>query len=99
MTPEEIKTLGHAFFDGKTLQYNGVRDIWEDRTNPYCPGFKDGFKWRIKPDEPKKVKLEAWIDENGSLMHKANFGEGYVAHGSWIRIPELDLEITLQEGI
>lgn len=96
MTPEEIKTLGHAFFDGKTLQYNGVKDIWEDWINPYCPGFRDGFKWRIKPDEPKKVKLEAWINENGFLMHKANFGESSVSV-SWVRIPELDLEITLPE--
>ena len=98
MTPEEIKTLGHAFFDGKTLQYSGIKDIWEDWITPYCPSFRDGFKWRIKPDEPKKVKLEAWIDEDGLLMHKANFGEGYMARGSWIRIPELDLEITLSEG-
>ena len=97
MTPEEIKTLGYAFFDGKTLQYqngNGSWMIWE---YPYCPKLTYGV-WRIKPDEPKKVKLEAWIDENGSLMHKANFGEGYMARGSWIRIPELDLEITLPEG-
>ena len=97
MTPEEIKTLGHAFFDGKVLQYqngNGSWMIWE---YPYCPKLISGI-WRIKPDEPKKVKLEAWINENGSLMHKANFGEGYVARGSWVRIPELDLEITLPEG-
>ena len=98
MTPEEIKTLGHAFFDGKTLQYNGVKGIWEDWINLYCPDFRDGFKWRIKPDEPKKVKLEAWINENGFLMHKAHFGEGYAARGSWVRIPELDCEITLPEG-
>ena len=98
MTPEEIKTLGHAFFDGKTLQYKGVKDIWADWINSHCPHFCDEFKWRIKPDEPKKVKLEAWIDEDGLLMHKANFGEGYMARGSWIRIPELDLEITLPEG-
>ena len=57
MTPEEIKTLGHAFFDGKTLQYNGVKAIWEDWPNSYCPSFREGFKWRIKPNEPKKVKL------------------------------------------
>ena len=98
MTPEEIKTLGHAFFDGKTLQYRYDNRDWMDWTCAYCPGFKEGFKWRIKPDEPKKVKLEAWINENGFLMHKANFGKGYVARGSWIRIPELDCEIALPEG-
>ena len=100
MTPEEIKTLGHAFFDGKTLQYRHINLTGKfiDWTKSYCPDFSIANEWRIKPDEPKKVKLEAWINENGFLMHKANFGEGYVAHGSWIRIPELDREITLPEG-
>ena len=64
MTPEEIKTLGHAFFDGKTLQYeedNGDCCYWEDWIDPYCPNFRDGYNWRIKPDEPKKVKfLDDW---------------------------------------
>ena len=94
MTPEEIKTLGHAFFDGKTLQYQNGDGSWMIWEYPYCPKLISGI-WRIKSDDPKKVKLEAWIDENGSLMHKANFGEGYVARGAWIRIPELDREITL----
>jgi len=98
MTPEEIKTLGHAFFDGKVLQYRYENGDWMDWTCPYCPGFSNTIKWRIKPDEPKKVKLEAWIDENGFLMHKASFSGGYAAPGSWIRIPELDREITLPEG-
>ena len=58
MTPEEIKTLGHAFFDGKTLQYEediGDCCSWFDWIYPYCPNFSEGFNWRIKPDEPKKV--------------------------------------------
>ena len=96
MSPEEIKTLSHAFFDGKTLQYEEGDGDWCDWAEGYCPYFGT-TAWRIKPDEPKRVKLEAWINENGLLMHKANFGEGYVARGSWIRIPELDREITLPE--
>ena len=93
MTPEEIKTLGHAFFDGKTLQYNGVKDIWEDWINPYCPGFRDGFKWRIKPDEPKKVKYRCYEKVNGELQW---FREGTIK--GFKHIPELDREITLPEG-
>lgn len=96
MTPEEIKTLGHAFFDGKTLQYNKGDGSWMTWDYPYCPNMIPGI-WRIKPDEPKKVKLEAWIDEDGLLMHKANFGESSLS-ASWVRIPELDHEITLPEG-
>ena len=100
MKPEEIKTLGHAFFDGKTLQYRHINLTGKfiDWTKGYCPDFSIASEWRIKPDEPKKVKLEAWINENGFLMHKANFGESSVSV-SWVRIPELDYEITLREGV
>ena len=97
MTPEEIKTLGHAFFDGKTLQYqngNGSWMIWE---YPYCPKLTYGV-WRIKPDEPKKVKLLAWLErDTGYLNHRLeSFGEP--KHSDRIRIPDLDYEITLPEG-
>lgn len=97
MTPEEIKTLGHAFFDGKTLQYQCENGDWVDWTCSYCPGFNEGFKWRIKPDEPKKVKLACWLHRNtGNLTYRyagvEEYAEGYV------RIPELDREITLPEG-
>ena len=51
MTPEEIKTLGHAFFDGKTLQYRYENGYWMDWTCSYCPGFSERLKWRIKPDD------------------------------------------------
>ena len=98
MTPEEIKTLGHAFFDGKTLQYNGVKDIWEDWINPYCPGFRDGFKWRIKPDDPKKVKLLAWFEQDTGYLSLRLESFGSPKHSDCIRIPELDREITLPEG-
>ena len=100
MTPEEIKTLGHAFFDGKTLQYeedNGDCCSWEDWVDPYCPNFRDGFKWRIKPDEPKKVKFLGWLGTSGELRQiRAN--ESWPNQHGLIRIPELDLEITLPEG-
>ena len=42
MTPEEIKTLGHAFFDGKTLQYqyenrDWMRLLWDTYTSMRRP--------------------------------------------------------------
>ena len=97
MTPEEIKTLGHAFFDGKTLQYNRVKDFWDDWTSSHCPSFREGFKWRIKPDDPKKVKFLGWLGVNGELRQiRAN--ESWPNQHGLIRIPELDREITLPEG-
>jgi hypothetical protein len=98
MTPEEIKTLGHAFFDGKTLQYHGIKDIWEDWIKPYCPGFMNGFKWRIKPDEPKKVKLLAWLEQSTGYLNLRLESFGAPRRADCIRIPELDREITLPEG-
>ena len=101
MTPEEIKTLGHAFFDGKTLQYeedNGDLCYWEDWIDPYCPNFRDGFNWRIKPDEPKKVKLLAWLERDTGYLNLRLESFGSPKHSDAIRIPELDREITLPEG-
>ena len=96
MTPEEIKTLGHAFFDGKTLQYQYENRDGMDWTCAYCPGFKEGFKWRIKPDEPKKVKFFGWLGTSGELRQiRAN--ESWPNQHGLIRIPELDREITLPE--
>ena len=98
MTPEEIKTLGHAFFDGKTLQYEYENGDWIDWTRSCCPGFKDGFKWRIRPDYPKKVKLLAWFEQNTGYLYLRLESFGSPKHSDCIRIPELDREITLPEG-
>jgi hypothetical protein len=92
MTPEEIKTLGHAFFDGKTLQYQNGDGSWMIWEYPYCPKLISGI-WRIKPDEPKKVKYCCYEKVNGELQW---FREGTLK--GFKRIPELDREITLPEG-
>ena len=92
MTPEEIKTLGHAFFDGKTLQYQNGDGSWMIWEYPYCPKLISGI-WRIKPDEPKKVKYCCYEKVNGELQW---FREGTLK--GFKHIPELDLEITLPEG-
>jgi len=94
MTPEEIKTLGHAFFDGKVLQYRlNLTGKFIDWTKGYCPDFSIASEWRIKPDEPKKVKYRCYEKVNGELQW---FREGTLK--GLKHIPELDLEITLPEG-
>ena len=92
MTPEEIKTLGHAFFDGKTLQYQNGDGSWMIWEYPYCPKLISGV-WRIKPDEPKRVGYRCYEKPSGELQW---FREGTLKR--FKRIPELDLEITLPEG-
>ena len=100
MTPEEIKTLGHAFFDGKTLQYRHINQTGKfiDWTKGYCPDFSIANEWRIKPDEPKKVKLLAWFEQDTGYLNLRCESFGSPKHSDCIRIPELDLEITLPEG-
>lgn len=98
MTPEEIKTLGHAFFDGKPLQYWYENGYWMDWTCSYCPGFSDTIKWRIKPDEPQRVKLLAWFDQYTGYLNLRHESFGSPEQSDCIRIPELDREITLPEG-
>ena len=96
MTPEEIKALSHAFFDGKVLQYEKYNGDWCDWAEDYCPCFS-GFEWRIKPDEPKKVKFLGWLGTSGELRQiRAN--ESWPNQHGLIRIPELDREITLPKG-
>jgi len=99
MTPEEIKTLGHAFFDGKTLQFQFENKGWMDWTQKRCPDFEANLsEWRIKPDEPKKVKLLAWLNQDtGYLNLRLDYFDS-PKHSDYIRIPELDCEITLPEG-
>ena len=99
MTPEEIKTLGHAFFDGKTLQYRHINLTGKfiDWTKGYCPDFSIASEWRIKPDEPKKVKFLGWLGVNGELR-QISANESWPNQHGLIRIPELDREITLPEG-
>ena len=69
MTKEEIAVLGHAFFDGKLLQYT-IGEGWRDWIPDHCPDFGpiSGYEWRIKPDEPKKVKYLCLEDPNGFLV-------------------------------
>ena len=96
MTKEETQTLGHAFFDGKVLQYRRDSDeFWVDWTEEFCPTFCSDFEWRIKPDEPKRIKLEAWLNGNNLLMYIADFGEGYACHPNWTRLEKLDIETEL----
>ena len=97
MTPKEIKTLGHAFFDGKTLQYEEGNGDWCDWEEEYCPCFS-GYEWRIKPGKPKKVKLLAWLEQDTGYLNLRLESFGSPKHSDCIRIPELDLEITLSEG-
>ena len=99
MTQDEINALGIAFFSGKPLQY--CRNYtWMDWDGERCPGFNDGLKWRIKPDEPKK---EIWCTFKSSSGFIATAVRGSVDcerfKKHWTHIPSLDREVILPEGV
>ena len=98
MTHAEIKTLGHAFFDGKVLQYRTIYGGWTNWTSLQVPNLFEG-DWRIKPAEPKKIKFIATVTNDGFLRMVR---EGSVAHenavkGRLMLIPALNYEVILSE--
>jgi len=92
---DEQKKLGHAFFDGKVLQYKTSTRTWADWKENCCPDFAHPYReWRIKPDEPKK-QLYLCFDDRGILVWQSIYRS---CSASMIRVPELDREVTLPEG-
>ncbi len=90
-TPHKHADLIHAFADGKILQYMD-KDRWIDWAHDYCPNTVH-CTVRIKPGVAKKVKLECWLHRNtGALMYRY---EGADQPEYFVRLPELDREITL----
>lgn len=95
MTKEEIAVLGHAFFDGKTLQYK-PEVVWIDWSLGHCPNFNQGYEWRIKPDEPKTITICTF---NGSV-HQAVTGSmmwGKLAtNPNWTHVKSLDQVVEME---
>lgn len=59
MTKEEQALLGHAYWDGKMLQFlHHSQSYWVDWVGDHCPDFiRSGTDWRIKDhsDEPQII--------------------------------------------
>ncbi len=55
----------------------------------------DVSDYRIAPKPKRKVKLFAWLDEDGILFHVDS--ESDWPEGTWIRIPSLDLEAEVDD--
>ena len=97
---DEQKKLGHAFFDGKVLQFRHHGDAWKDftRLNLIPDVLNDGLEWRIKPDEPKKVKYLCLRERQTGLICMVEDDNKALTSPRFHRIPELDREVTLPEG-
>lgn len=100
MTKEEIAVLGHAFFDGKTLQYlkpNSVSD-WVTWPYDYCPNLNHA-QWRIKPDEPKTITICTFFSTYGRVRRAVvGSGEFYDldSDGDWTHIKSLDQVVEVE---
>ena len=97
MTPQETARMQAevliAFAEGKTIQCRRRTQVeWLNApANPLWDWVT--FNYRIKPAEPRKVKLEAWIDTSGELR-RVLINE---SKEGWTRVPSLDLEYEATE--
>lgn len=97
MTQDEINTLGIAFFSGKTLQCSQGNG-WLTWDGKRCPDFLDGYKWRIKPVEPKK---EIWCTFRGRtgyvvvVTKESAYYTDCANNPALTHIPSLDREVIL----
>lgn len=88
MTKDEIAVLGHAFFDGKTLQMFESGG-WKDWTASYCPNMCI-CEWRIKPDEPKTITICTFRNASGNLFQILKDSDAYKNAKYWTHIKSLD---------
>lgn len=101
MTHDEMIAVITAHKEGKQIQCRergGI--IWQ-----FCPpswNFAD-FEYRVKQEEPKKAIVHAWGSKRGCITFYIA-GSELEKHSSenpsmWFRIPKMDREITLTEGV
>lgn len=98
MTKEEINQLGHAFFDGKTLQSWNMGK-WCDWGLSYCPDLDTRLQWRIKPLEPKTITICTLLHTDGlcckATKDSLNY-RSYIASGYWTHIKSLDQVVEVE---
>ena len=101
MTPQETARMRAevlvAFAEGKTIQAiykSSALSEWRDQPNPLWDWIH--FEYRIKPAEPKKVKLSAFVTEKGQLIHY-DMLKFKIGNSGWTRVPSLDLEYEVAE--
>lgn len=95
MTPQETARMQAevmiAFAEGKTIQIRRGGG-WVDRHDPVWDWVF--LEYRIKPEEPKKVKLLGYVDEFKYARYALPEFKGPKL---WIRVPSLDLEYEVTE--
>ena len=98
MTPQEQAKYQAdvmlAFAEGKTIQWRRYDFKWEDSHTPLWDWFSN--EYRVKPSEPKKVIIEAWLDITGEVRWQVK--DNPFGPKQWTRLPSsLDLEYEVAE--
>ena len=89
MTPDEMIAVIQAHKEGKQIQSRQISGGEWANTIPLW-NFSIA-EYRIKPAEPKKVKMLCWFD-GGVLVWRDS---RLPVPGNWIRIPSEDKEIEI----
>lgn len=90
-TEEKIEVM-QAWLDGKKIQSSYCDQNWQTYESEPMWSWSETMVYRIKPAEPKKVKLLAFIDDAGCLR--------WIKEDRWCmapfrRVPSEDKEVTL----
>ena len=94
MTIDQMLEVLNAYKRGEKIEYyNEVVDRWWAADDPSWDFAK--FKYRIAKPEPKKIKLQAWMNTFHGAIEYRKLPHGFHDNAEWIRIPEEDKEITL----
>jgi len=83
-----------AFAEGKTIQRELLTHDWKDDSQPKWNW--GACNYRVKPAEPKKVIIEAWLDITGEVRWQVK--DNPYGPKQWTRLPSsLDLEYEVTE--
>lgn len=98
MTPQEQAKYQAgvmlAFAEGKTIEVTSDEENWGENDSPIWNWLT--FNYRVKPAEPKKVIIEAWLDITGEVRWQVK--DNPFGPKQWTRLPSsLDLEYEVEE--
>ena len=97
-TTQEMIDVMQAFMEGKEIEHSCVNNSWHVVIEPTWNW--DIYDYRIKPAEPKRVKLLAYVTKTGAFYHYVEGSQfSHAADNTtfFTRIPSLDLEYEVSE--
>ena len=91
---ESMIEVLQAYKDGKKIEYLSTMDgTWSSCIGEPLFNFDD-YQYRIAPEPRKRMKLEAWLTTNGSLVWYDMSRVGTWS-ADFIRVPSEDKEVEL----